>query len=378
MTTTVIDILTLFQLFLLAVTLILTQKGRTYSNRLLAGFLFIQSQCVISGVQWRYFQGFVGHIPYLFFWPVSILMLLGAGLYLFTRSMCEPDFQFSKKDWLHTLPFFLHSGFYTIRFHQFGTTVKKELLISGSYQSALEGRLLENSFFLLMYIYAVAIIIQLIRYKKRIHQVSASQKAGLQWLFIITLGFIFVWTTDVMEYYLYWIRGQHTWMVYLPHPAVFILTTIMVWKTMMQSNAFEEFRFLENQSQRILTKEQMSSYANRLNEVMKIMKPYLDPELTLSRLSEVADIPPRHLSLVLNEYFQQNFYDYINHHRIQASKELMQDEDKSRWTILQILYEAGFNSKTTFNIAFKKQTGMTPKSYRQQKQHESIGSSARR
>ena len=370
MPTTLIDILTLFQLYLLALTLFLIQKGRVLSNRILAGFLIVQSQCILAGLQWRYFSWSHEHIPYLFFWPNSVLILLGAGLYFFTRSMCEPNFRFRKKDWLHTLPLFLHLVFYTVRFHRFGVATKKELLISGSYQSFLEGKLWENSFFLLMYIYAVAIIIQLFRYRKRILQVASDQKSGLQWLFVIVLGFIFVWTSDVMEYYLFWIRGQHTWLVHIPHPAVFVLTTILVWKTMMQSKTFEELQFLENQSQRILTKEQISTYADQLNEVMKTEKPYLNPELTLSGLSEAAKIPPRHLSQLLNEHYQQNFYDFINLHRIQASKKLLLDEEKSKWTILEILYEAGFNSKTTFNLAFKKQTGMTPKLYRKHVQSQ--------
>ena len=64
---------------------------------------------------------------------------------------------------------------------------------------------------------------------------------------------------------------------------------------------------------------------------------------------------------------RQNFYDYVNGCRIEEAKRLLQDAIHRKKTVLNILYEAGFNSKSAFNLAFKKYTGMTPTEFKNRK-----------
>ena len=97
---------------------------------------------------------------------------------------------------------------------------------------------------------------------------------------------------------------------------------------------------------------------------MKNDKPFLDPALCLSDLASKLSIPPHHLSQVLNTCFNQNFFDFINSYRIKESKELLSIQAPIKKTILEIIYETGFNSKSVFNNAFKKYTGMTPSQFR--------------
>ena len=239
---TLIDAITLFQLASLAIALLLTRRGRKLSNRILSAYFIIQSQCVISSLIWRYFGWSVSHIPGLFFIIVSPLMLLGASLYFYTRSMTEPGFKFKYTDGLHLLPFFIHFGFYFTRFHRFDGETKQHLLLTRAYQTQLEGYLIDNVFFVLLLGYAAAIIWQLHKYNLRIRQVASGPKSGLHWLFIIILGFISIWISDITEYYLHWAIGSHTFLSQIPHPAIFLLTTAMVWKTLMQSDTFRDCR----------------------------------------------------------------------------------------------------------------------------------------
>jgi len=68
------------------------------------------------------------------------------------------------------------------------------------------------------------------------------------------------------------------------------------------------------------------------------------------------------LSQIINESKNINFYDYVNSYRISEAKDLLSSNcDK---TILEILYEVGFNSKSAFNTAFKKFTSVTPSKYK--------------
>jgi AraC-like DNA-binding protein len=100
-----------------------------------------------------------------------------------------------------------------------------------------------------------------------------------------------------------------------------------------------------------------------LESVMSLQKPYLDPLLTLPVLARKAHIPPRALSQILNVELKQNFFDYINTRRIEESKRLLRENADSNRTVLEILLEVGFNSKSSFNSAFKRYTGMTPTSF---------------
>ncbi len=93
-------------------------------------------------------------------------------------------------------------------------------------------------------------------------------------------------------------------------------------------------------------------------------KPYLDSELTLSRLAEKLSFSPYYLSMLLNLHLKQNFYTFINKYRIDEVKRKLEQQDRTDENILEIAFDAGFNSKSTFNSMFKKFTHTTPSRYR--------------
>jgi len=105
-------------------------------------------------------------------------------------------------------------------------------------------------------------------------------------------------------------------------------------------------------------------YKNKLLLYMKRQKPYLEPSLCLNDLAEKVAIAPHHISQVLNVSLNQNLYDFINSYRIKESQLLLSKQNPNKKTILEILYQTGFNSKSSFNTAFKKHTGMTPTQFR--------------
>ena len=103
-----------------------------------------------------------------------------------------------------------------------------------------------------------------------------------------------------------------------------------------------------------------SEIKNQLLHLMENKKPYLESNLKLKDLAAFLDIKPHHLSQVLNEQLNCNFYEFVNTHRIAAAKNKLRDVDLQHLTIEAIAFESGFNSKSTFNTLFKKQVGQTP------------------
>ena len=91
---------------------------------------------------------------------------------------------------------------------------------------------------------------------------------------------------------------------------------------------------------------------------------FLDNLLSLETLANELSVSTSQLSKLINEQSAKNFNQLINEYRVEYSKELLQDEAYSQYTITSIALESGFNSKSTFYNAFKKQTGITPTEYR--------------
>ena len=113
----------------------------------------------------------------------------------------------------------------------------------------------------------------------------------------------------------------------------------------------------------LLDEKLLEKYKQQLEQLMSKEKPYLDPDLTLRDLAKILEIPPNHLSQLLNEGFDKNFAEYVNSYRVETFKSKAADPAQQHLTILALAFDSGFNSKTVFNTFFKKMMGMTPKAY---------------
>ncbi|MBD0254944.1 MAG: helix-turn-helix transcriptional regulator [Cytophagales bacterium] len=112
-----------------------------------------------------------------------------------------------------------------------------------------------------------------------------------------------------------------------------------------------------------LSGDQLEQYRVLLSATMTRAEPFLKNDLTIDELAQTTGIPRHHLSQVINDQFGMNFYDYVNTYRVEKAKSLLHSPRYRDQTILSLAFEAGFNSKTTFNTVFKKSTGLTPSQF---------------
>lgn len=103
---------------------------------------------------------------------------------------------------------------------------------------------------------------------------------------------------------------------------------------------------------------------DRLENFMNIERPWIDPELTLPLLSEQTGIPAYMITHIINDRRKSNFFNYINRYRVDAVRQLMADEKNDDLTVLQLAFQSGFGSKSTFNSVFKNMTETTPSQFR--------------
>lgn len=104
--------------------------------------------------------------------------------------------------------------------------------------------------------------------------------------------------------------------------------------------------------------------ANKIVALLEKEKIYQEPELTIKNMADKIEIPYYQVSQAINDVLNKNFYDLVNGYRVEEAKRLLLHPDNRNYTILSVGFEAGFNSKTTFNTVFKKFTGLTPTEYR--------------
>jgi len=102
----------------------------------------------------------------------------------------------------------------------------------------------------------------------------------------------------------------------------------------------------------------------RLLHLLDEERLFLDPDLTLKKLSLRLKVHYNHLSRIINERFGLSYNDFINKYRIEEAKRKLAARKEKGNTVLDIAYSTGFYSKSVFNAAFKKFTGMTPTEYR--------------
>ena len=117
-----------------------------------------------------------------------------------------------------------------------------------------------------------------------------------------------------------------------------------------------------------LTREHTAKLATRIEAAMQKDELYLDPSLSLQKLSQHVGALPNQVSQTLNQEIGATFFDYVSRWRIEASKPLIAAGEAS---VLAVALEVGFNSRSTFYKAFQRETGMTPKGFRAL--HQSAG-----
>lgn len=158
-----------------------------------------------------------------------------------------------------------------------------------------------------------------------------------------TLWVAFALTTFILGYYT------------MRQPEIFKLPAIDVLPT-------EQVQ-AEQEKAASMSTEEMAQIKQRLEQVIKNNQPYRNPGLSLTDLAEQIGTSAHSLSRVVNEGYGMNFNDFVNAHRVEEFKRLVQLEAYRNQTLLAIAFAVGFNSKSAFNRSFKKLEDCTPREY---------------
>lgn len=350
------------------------RQGNQLANKVLAFHILLFSLNIFVPEAVHLFPEQLTHLMATAF---PLMFLFGPSLYFYALLLIKKETRFRKVHLLHLMPFL---GSLAIMIPFYAQSAAEKLAMMGQIAAGnlpviwLVGWGLE-CVHVLAYLLVTYQLLQ--RHDAEVKANYASiAKLNLQWLRYLVLGNTAVWSLYVaMFIYAVSVPNYDMYgpMYYVFGYASSFFVYAIGYKAWQQPELFADKPDAESAKDTThkyersgLQAEKASVYLQSLQAYMETEAPYKNPDITLRDLAESLGIPPNHLSQIINEKLGHNFFDFINAYRIEAAKQRLRDPDKQQHTILEIAYEVGFNSKSTFNAAFKKHVQMTPTAYRQQ------------
>lgn len=317
------------------------------------GDLTLQMNGVI--LKWEFLQ----HIDDGFF------LLYGPIFYLYAQGVIFRDFKLSRKDLLHLIPFML----FTISFLSLINlaSISSEEFIKNDlpWQFYLISSLIYAHFF----VYLGLTYKSLWKYRKIIkNKYSQIDQINLDWLSFSLNTLALLTFVSLIHNFIGLAENRTVFIVTLVLLLIFVFYFVnkVILKALQQPEIFagitqnETTKYLGSN----LTSDQIEEYKQQLLALISSEKPFLDPEVSLADLSEKLSISTKYLSQVINQSFDKSFFDFINSYRIQEFQQILKESRDDKLTILEVMFQVGFNSKSSFNSAFKKETGQTPTQFR--------------
>lgn len=311
--------------------------------------------------------------PHLGLLGTPFAMLIGPGFYFLTKSFTNKQFFWRWWHWFCFLPFLLNI-LYFIPFYKL-SAAEKTLVLQESY--IVKPDFWVHSFLcniFVSFIFIVLTIALILKHERHIEQVFSNlEQKSLRWIMMFFGAVVLTFLVCIMLSF--YDMGFADSFSNLTFSAVIY---VMGYRSLKQAEIFtnipQEIVEETDQSALIkvpikyeksgLTEQKALHLLEKLELSMHNEKLYLQPELTCLQLADHLGIKPHVLSQVLNQYKRENFFDYINRHRVEHFKQAALDPAKAHLSILAIAFESGFNSKAAFNAVFKKNTGITPSNYR--------------
>jgi AraC-like DNA-binding protein len=340
----------------------LIKKNAKLPDRILAVWLFaISTQMIISLFNTRYT---------ITAFPISPFVY-GPLMYIYIRTLIDPIPRLRKYYFSWILP--------VIAFLVLALVYRnKPIMIFDNFLDNDPYRGVRFSYAILLMIsiiaYSIMTFIKLGQHKKKIKDLYSytSQKITLGWALFVSISFF------VLYFGLFALGFTRVFARNFNFDPQLVGNIILVF----YSFAFSIFGYQQNRiypeeipiekpkyERSGLRPESMSKLKDKLLALMDKEQLYREPELTILDVSQRLSVPRHHLTQLLNDKLGKNFYTFINEYRIEDAKQRLKDPNNNNITVLAIGYDAGFNSKSSFNTLFKKIVGVTPSEYRKSAEH---------
>lgn len=372
----IISFVAVFVSFILSLFLLTVKTENKLSNVLFASFI------ILSGIDLSGFfiYHFIHDYPDLEMFRQQISFLIMPFFYLYVLSVCYSDFRLKPKHLAHIIPFIIGNLVVLPGFYMADRAGKMQYFskLLDRPETIFTGVFIDLQFFF----YIIAVFITLRKFKKiYLENYTDPTIITYRWLFQLTVFSVIAHSLVMIKNLLSYTKSANVSLWANLFVGVSALS-VLCWFVLKALYHPELFRGVDSKLQLVkdilpkveLAEEQslvavehgqeINHKIKELKEFMSDNEPFLDPSLTIQDLANQIKMPVRDLSVLINHYQEQHFFDFVNEYRIRKAMEILKDPLKSDLNIQEVLYAVGFNSKSSFNTAFKKYTDLTPSQYR--------------
>jgi AraC-like DNA-binding protein len=357
--------ITVVNLVMIAFFLLVVREGRNQvANRLLSLFCLAHAAANSDPLASNHLYD---HFPQLIEVDTLLLLTVGPLCLLYVQAMTQIRFRIRLKHLLHLLPV---AG-YLIWLLPFKLQASSVQL--AQYHDYISGR--QPIPWMAVYFpkvvlltYLIAAYRRVIRHQRTIRELLADiEKKDLRWLtslLVVLVGLYAAWVLNNEGLFsCLYVGLAHVaysyWLGFYVINQKAIYTHVAPTVSLDALDEQPKIRYRNS----TMTEADKRTLVERVALFMLDEKPYLNKDLTLTVLADQMRLSPTQLSQVLNEGFGENFYSFINRHRVEESKRLLIDPAFSHYSILGVAFEAGFNAKSTFNKSFREVVGQAPSDY---------------
>ena len=348
--TTTIICITLFGLY--GIFALLTKQGNSKANKLIGLFFLLWSLDFLDGL--LLLEGFYLENTSLALWNDSFVFLYGPLLYLYTIYAAEIPPKFNWRFLIHLIPFLISIVATGLFFHTLSGEEKKDIL-----KSIVRIEQPEGIYWVIGIIY-LHFFLYLFLAKKHIKKITESlnnfySNHNLRWLKLIVNSFLIILTLSVLneillvrDAYLYFKIGLPLLTILM---AVFV--GVVFWKSLhMPIIVYAGTRSMKKTSP--LDPAKTQEVLKKIIDILEKQRLFLISDFSLQDLSEAIGYNKRIVSQVINEKFEKSFFDLVNSYRIEEAKKRFKKNQDPGLTVSEVMYDVGFNSKSSFNTQFKK------------------------
>jgi AraC-like DNA-binding protein len=356
----------------LAVALLIPKRrdGNRVANRILSLLLALFAGNIILHT--------LAYTQYLFRFPqlakvdAPLTFLVAPLFYFYVRALTKKDFRFEATAWLHFIPFVLCAAFF-VPFYLQPAAEKIRHLRQIEAAPCAQCRIVSWLLISQMLVYFVAAFRILQRHQENIKSAFSSlEKINLNWLRYLLV----VYAVDWLAVLAWQLSGGGTAFANYLWLFVSVVMYAIGYKSLQQPEIFAgidetavpEATAKKKYEKSTLTPDRAEAYYQKLLQVMATEKPHRQRDLSLPKLAQRLSMSTHHLSQIINERLQQNFFEFVNKYRIEDAKSLLLDQ--ANINVAEIGFEAGFSSVSAFNTAFKKYTGMPPSQFRREQKNQ--------
>ncbi|WP_319481238.1 helix-turn-helix domain-containing protein [uncultured Draconibacterium sp.] len=380
--------ITIWNLILLAeigfgfILLLFLLKVSTKLNWYLPLAIYVLLVMIDCYIEFLLQTGTIVNTPHLLYVHEPLNILVGPMIYLYARSQEFQNFKLIKTDFLLFTPFLASLLVYLPVYAMSAADKINEFQQFGELESDVENFVWEWIFLVSINVTFFAAALRRFRnYNEKIKTLYSNIKnADLRITQILIRLCIAIYTLELFSVFLTYYELPFNTELYNIYDIVQLFILVLIGYDALSTYKFsatikQEWQKIhledgQNINQPIkyassmLTSKQSEKLKEKIEAFMDKHEPYLQSQIRIKDLADLTGISSHQISQVINESFNQNFYEFINTYRVKKAISLIEDSKNSSLTYSAIGFEAGFNSKTTFYEAFKKTTGTTPAQYK--------------